>query len=110
MGKYQNILRKVALPLVDNASCQSALRSTRLGPYFRLHESFLCAGGELSRDTCKGDGGGPLMCRLLTGAYVQIGIVAWGISCGEQGVPAVYANVAQHRAWINTQLASYGIY
>ena len=26
------------------------------------HESHLCAGGEENRDTCTGDGGGPLYC------------------------------------------------
>ena len=28
----------------------------------RAHKSHLCAGGEEGRDTCTGDGGGPLFC------------------------------------------------
>jgi kallikrein len=52
-----------------------------------------------------GDGGGPLVCPQGTrsGAddiYVQVGIVAWGIGCGEQ-IPGVYANVSQALCFID---------
>ena len=30
-------------------------RKTRLGEYFELHESFICAGGVQGVDTCKGE-------------------------------------------------------
>jgi hypothetical protein len=52
-GKYQHVLKKIELPLVPHATCQNSLRKTRLGQAFRLHESFVCAGGEPGRDTCK---------------------------------------------------------
>lgn len=47
------ILKKVELPLVDRSRCLDALRTTRLGRHFVLHESFRCAGGEEGKDTCK---------------------------------------------------------
>ena len=56
-GAYQKILRKVDLPVIPNPECQSRLRQTRLGPFFRLHNSFVCAGGEAGRDTCQVSGG-----------------------------------------------------
>ena len=34
----------------------------------------------------------------------QAGIVSWGIGCGEEGVPAVYANVAHVVCWIDDQV------
>lgn len=45
-------------------TCENALRTTRLGHQFQLHSSFVCAGGEAGKDTCKGDGGSPLVCSI----------------------------------------------
>lgn len=104
-GKYQVILKKVEVPIVPRQTCQNSLRLTRLGPQFKLHSSFICAGGEPGRDACKGDGGSPLVCPIgNTGKYAQAGIVAWGIGCGEQGTPGVYADVSSFRNWIDTQV------
>ena len=105
-GMFQAILKKVELPLMPRGACQRALRMTRLGRRFKLHESFLCAGGEKGRDTCKGDGGSPLVCPIpgVANGYYQAGIVAWGIDCGREGVPGVYVNVALFREWIDEQL------
>ena len=109
-GKYQNILKKVPLPVMNDHTCQSRLRSTRLGRHFVLDSSFLCAGGDESGDdSCKGDGGSPLVCRDKTdiSVYYQVGIVAWGIGCGTKGIPGVYADVVRATPWINTQLRIY---
>jgi len=105
-GTYQNIMKQVDLSTVDNKECQKRLRTTKLGRYFRLHSSFLCAGGEAGVDTCKGDGGSPLVCPLKSDpdTYVQVGIVAWGIGCGEAGIPGVYASVPKLLGWINEHL------
>lgn len=110
-GKYQVILKKIDLPVVPNDSCQNSLRQTRLGQFFQLHESFICAGGEPNKDTCKGDGGSPLVCPIGgTGyKYYQAGIVAWGIGCGEKQTPGVYANVAKFRHWIDTQMREHNL-
>ncbi|XP_050512106.1 phenoloxidase-activating factor 2-like [Diabrotica virgifera virgifera] len=106
-GKYQVILKKIELPVVSNNICQDKLRTTRLGRFFELHNSFMCAGGEPGKDTCKGDGGSPFV--LSTGTeedkFYQAGIVAWGIGCGENGTPGVYVNIAKFRSWIDEQMA-----
>ncbi|XP_018400211.1 PREDICTED: uncharacterized protein LOC108777750 [Cyphomyrmex costatus] len=108
-GQYQVELRKVNLPIVNREDCQTRLRSTKLGQYFQLHGSFMCAGGEANKDTCRGDGGGPLVCQAASGQFFQAGIVSWGIGCGASNVPAVYASVPQHRQWIDQQFTTYGI-
>ncbi|XP_050312678.1 LOW QUALITY PROTEIN: phenoloxidase-activating factor 2-like [Anthonomus grandis grandis] len=110
-GKYQVILKKRQLPIVPFDSCERTLRTTRLGANFELHRSFLCAGGQKGVDLCTGDGGGPLVCPdpRTPGRYVQAGIVSWGIGCGQENVPGVYADVAKFRNWIDAKLAQLNI-
>ncbi|KAM8716513.1 hypothetical protein ACLKA7_003395 [Drosophila subpalustris] len=104
----RNILRKVDLPILNHSICQQQLRKTRLSKYFDLHESFTCAGGEKDLDSCTGDGGSPLFCPIVDhpGQYFQLGIVAWGLSCNTENVPAVYANVLHLLPWIHNILSS----
>ncbi|KAK8385685.1 hypothetical protein O3P69_016457 [Scylla paramamosain] len=100
-GKFQVIMKKVALPVVPSDQCQELLRKTRLGKFFILDKSFVCAGGEAGQDACTGDGGGPLMCRNpTTGQYEIYGITAWGIGCGIEGNPGVYVNVPYFIDWV----------
>lgn len=98
-------LRKVQIPVKDKENCEQVLKTTRLGDAFTLHESFLCAGGEAGRDTCNGDGGGPLVCPIAnTDRYVQVGVVSWGIGCGTEKIPGVYTAVPKFRNWIKAEL------
>lgn len=110
-GTYQSILKKIKLPIVQHEDCVEKLRRTRLGKYFELHQSFICAGGEKGVDACYGDGGGPLVC-LIKGQkerYYQAGIVSWGIGCGEEDVPGAYANVPLFRYWIDDRMKEFGL-
>ncbi|XP_073963799.1 phenoloxidase-activating factor 2-like [Choristoneura fumiferana] len=107
--KYAVILKKVELPIVARDKCRTELRKTRLGVHFELHSSITCAGGELGKDTCTGDGGSPLVCPIGydKDRYVQYGIVAWGIGCGDK-TPGVYVDVAKLRSWIDDKVAGQG--
>lgn len=109
-GTYQSTLKKVDLPIVPRSKCLKTLQEVRLGPYFDLHKSFICAGGEANKDTCKGDGGSPLMCPILgrPGKYHQVGIVSWGLTCGLQDTPGVYVNVGLFIEWIDMVLKVHG--
>jgi len=102
-GQYQVVLKEIDLPVVNHGVCQDKLRTTRLGQKYKLHDSFLCAGGVPGKDTCKGDGGSPLVCpsKYDPNTFVQAGIVAWGIGCGESGTPGVYADVSKATCWID---------
>ncbi|XP_043196552.1 phenoloxidase-activating factor 2-like [Amphibalanus amphitrite] len=108
-SQYTNILKEVPLRVVGHDACQEALRTTRLGKWFKLHDTFTCAGGEPHVDTCKGDGGSPLVCRIPSefpgeDKFVQVGIVAWGIGCGKDGIPGVYADVQKLLPWIHEHM------
>nr|CDF32001.1 serine protease [Macrobrachium rosenbergii] len=109
-GTYQLIMKSLTLPLVDPKLCQSQLRTTRLGRYFVLDRSFVCAGGEKGKDACTGDGGGPLACPRKDDPlrYLLVGITAWGIGCGQDGIPGVYASIPANYDWIFNQ--TYGRY
>ncbi|XP_041988869.1 phenoloxidase-activating factor 2-like [Aricia agestis] len=110
-GQNAIILKKVEVPVVSKRTCRSQLRNTRLGSAFELHSTFMCAGGEPGRDTCRGDGGSPLVCPIEgeKNRYYQSGIVAWGIGCGGDGVPGVYVDVVKLRPWIDDKMAGRGL-
>ncbi|XP_067622036.1 serine protease easter-like [Eurosta solidaginis] len=91
-----------ALVRVQNFDqCQSKYRS-----YARvtLSDNQICAGGEKSIDTCRGDSGGPLMFpQKYNGldSYFLVGVVSFGPSpCGQVGFPGVYTRVASFLEWI----------
>ncbi|XP_067003466.2 phenoloxidase-activating factor 2 isoform X2 [Anabrus simplex] len=99
-------MKKVEVPIVSREICQRRLRRTFLGRSFRLHKSFMCAGGESQMDTCQGDGGSPLVCNYKD-YYFQAGIVSWGIGCGVPRLPGVYTDVTLYRDWIKEALDLY---
>jgi len=106
-GEYQVVLKEIDLPVVSQQQCQESLRRTRLGRRFQLDDSFICAGGIAGKDTCKGDGGSPLVCQSKGDpfTYVQAGVVAWGIGCGEDATPGVYASVSKAVCWIDYSMS-----
>lgn len=108
-GKYQQMPKKLELSVWDNETCQDTLRTTSLGRYFSLDQSFICAGGKAGKDTCTGDGGSALVCQSPYAdigqgeSYILVGMVSWGVGCGESGIPGVYASVPFAYDWIQDQ-------
>jgi len=106
-GQFQFIQRKVAVPLVPSSRCNSDLRGALnnqrqgLGNRFQLDSSEICAGGEIGKDACTGDGGSPLVCQAQSGRWTVVGLVTWGIGCASH-LPGVYVDISQFRDWINS--------
>ncbi|XP_031329371.1 phenoloxidase-activating factor 2-like [Photinus pyralis] len=107
-GDYDVLLKKLEAPILDGTTCESCLRHSRLGSRFKLHESFLCTGGQPDIDICKADGGSPLVCPIKgkLNKYYQAGIISWALNC--VGVPGVYANVIKALDWIDKTMTDNG--
>ncbi|XP_058063876.1 phenoloxidase-activating factor 2-like [Anopheles bellator] len=101
-NEVQHVLQYTKLTLIERSSCQAMLqKQPSLGSKFQLHDSFVCALGSRKADSCQGSGGSPFVCNR-NGRYFLIGLVSWGIGCGE-GVPAVLSNTAGLSNWIRAQ-------
>ncbi|CAO1363174.1 unnamed protein product [Diamesa hyperborea] len=109
-GKYQEIMKKIDLPVIETHRCSRMFKKTRLGRNFELNESFICAGGEEGVDTCTGDGGSPLVCPVPGNEryFYQAGIVSWGIGCGGKNIPGAYTDVAFFADWIENEMEDRG--
>ncbi|XP_014213089.1 tryptase beta-2-like [Copidosoma floridanum] len=108
--RHQDILKMVELSIVPQNICENLLRNTWLGKEFQLHDSFICAGSKDDKDTCKGDGGSPLVCPVKNDQqkYYQIGIVTGGIGCGVHQIPGIHTGVSYARFWIHRKMTQWG--
>lgn len=109
--KYQTILKKVSLPIVDKDICKEQLKIISKKQNFKLDRSLICAGGVQNMGTCEGDDGSPLVC-LAPGErnrYQLIGVVGTAIACGQDKIPGIYTNIASLRKWIDEQLIANSI-
>uniref|UniRef100_A0A182J821 Uncharacterized protein n=1 Tax=Anopheles atroparvus TaxID=41427 RepID=A0A182J821_ANOAO len=101
-NRAQNIQQFFRLPLLDREYCESRLQNQpSLGKKFKLHDSFVCAEVDGTLDLCQGSGGSPFVCEK-NGRYHLIGLVSWGIGCGD-GVPAVLSNISVLSEWIRAK-------
>uniref|UniRef100_A0A6P4FP12 Chymotrypsinogen B n=1 Tax=Drosophila rhopaloa TaxID=1041015 RepID=A0A6P4FP12_DRORH len=104
-GDISHRQKKIDLPIVSSGVCAAQV-SRVLGRRYTLDPTMLCAGGERGRDSCKGDGGSPLMCPIpgYPDLFEFVGIVNSGIKCGEEDVPGLYTNITQMKSWIDEQM------
>ena len=84
-ASFPDELREVVVPAVSDARCTEVYKS------FLVAATMLCA-GQGGVDSCQGDSGGPLF-ATVGGTRIQVGVVSWGIGCGKNHFPGVYAEV-----------------
>ncbi|KAE8283557.1 Tryptase beta-2 [Larimichthys crocea] len=88
-------LQQLKIPIISQSVCKAK--------YPELTDDMLCAGSQDGgMDACKGDYGGPLVCRKGSG-FVQAGIMSYGSpdGCGLPGRPGVYTKVSKYLRFIN---------
>ena len=92
-GSTPDILQTVDISFVDSATCGSDYEYSQS----QITDNMFCAYDQgAGTDACQGDSGGPLtIINPTTGRAEQAGIVSWGISCGANGYPGVYADVTK---------------
>ena len=103
-ASFSALLRKIQVPIVDFATCQTMMQGNKLGSRFRLDPSFLCAGNvnRFSYKTVLNKC--PYPSLLLTPVpgppqtMLQVGIVSCGLGCG--AVPGVIANLGKFNQWV----------
>lgn len=102
-GYSSEVLHKADLPVVNQDDCFKVY--AQLG--FPITETMTCAGFNAGGvDACTGDSGGPLMTVDKRGNPVQIGIISWGVGCGQAGTYGVYTTVSTVLPWIQQQILS----
>lgn len=96
---------KLQIPVVSDRQCSARFQTLRV----TLADSQLCAGGELGRDSCNGDSGGPLMNTFKddSGQWYVKGIVSFGAKCGLDGWPGVYTRVSSYLPWIRQNVRAW---
>ncbi|XP_072946550.1 phenoloxidase-activating enzyme-like isoform X2 [Epargyreus clarus] len=90
------------LPYVQFETCQNRFsinsRQSLLG-------SQICVGGEVDKDVCNGDSGGPLMIMTEKLRYDLAGVISFGSnSCGLENFPSIYTKVYDYLDWIQANM------
>merc|ERR1712013_209588 len=124
VGKLNSVATTEVDNVFENCADYTASQGYECVPYFQCNNGTIITDGEglidirngfgiLSPEDskcpgfldvcCKGDGGSPLVCASKEDpfTYVQAGVVAWGIGCGEDATPGVYASVSKAVCWID---------
>jgi secreted trypsin-like serine protease len=104
-------LREVEIELIGAEDCNASYEAfgAALGSenYF-VASTEMCAGApEGAKDSCYGDSGGPLVAPADNAqGYVQVGIVSWGVQCGNPALPGIYSRISQFYDWVRDTVVS----
>ncbi|XP_075851667.1 serine protease 44-like isoform X3 [Microcebus murinus] len=78
-------LQEAELSIIRRPECAKIFREKLRVPGEPIREGMVCGYNDKGKDSCQGDSGGPLVCEL-NNAWIQVGIVSWGLGCGFLGL------------------------
>uniref|UniRef100_A0A8I3MYN3 Plasminogen activator n=1 Tax=Canis lupus familiaris TaxID=9615 RepID=A0A8I3MYN3_CANLF len=102
---YSERLKEAHVRLYPSSRCTSRHLFNKT-----ITNNMLCAGDTRSggnqanlHDACQGDSGGPLVC-MKDNRMTLVGIISWGIGCGQKDVPGIYTKVTNYLDWIQDNM------
>jgi secreted trypsin-like serine protease len=96
-------LKEATIPIVSDSECAMAYAVTGLFVGSPDPPTTVCAGERMGgADSCQGDSGGPLMVQDAGGAWIQVGVVSYGLGCAYPTQYGIYAEAGGDalRGWI----------
>ncbi|KAL0614501.1 Coagulation factor VII [Plecturocebus cupreus] len=97
-------LMAISVPRLMTQDCLEQSEKTGGSP--NVTEYMFCAGyRDGSKDSCKGDSGGPHATHYR-GTWYLTGIVSWGQGCAAVGHFGVYTRVSQYTEWLQKLMHS----
>lgn len=102
---FSERLKEAHVRLYPSSRCTSRHLFNRT-----VTNNMLCAGDTRSggdhtnlHDACQGDSGGPLVC-MKDNHMTLVGIISWGLGCGQKDIPGVYTKVTNYLDWIRDNM------
>lgn len=90
-----NELLRANVPIMKKTTC------TKIATMILSQHICVGSGRLFAKTTCKGDSGGPLMCKsAIDGSQVLAGIVSYGWKCNT-GL-AIFSKVSYYLSWVNS--------
>ncbi|KAI9554696.1 hypothetical protein GHT06_019972 [Daphnia sinensis] len=94
-GPFPGVLQQATTKIISNADCQASYDSIGV----TIEDSMICAiVPDIS--SCYYDSGAPLLVKLSTGRWIQVGIDSFGVECASPDFPIVYTRVTSFSTWI----------
>ncbi|KAH8370964.1 hypothetical protein KR093_005697, partial [Drosophila rubida] len=98
---FSDVPMEVIVMTTNRSTCQQSYKRS-------IDVTQLCA-GDVGKDSCNGDSGGPLAYIAHFNdrqRFVQYGVVSFGSHICGDGHPGVYTNVASYIRWIAYKIAT----